>query len=286
MKTFSISAFALLVAAAPVAHAQFGGIVLDPTQSAHAVVQIGNEEQSLANDATKIEQGTQLFTTTVKMAATALQTYNTVTQQYNLYHEMILAPTILYSRFLSPTSDLMLMQQVSNHYNNTAGFVSSANTGSGASAAYLQTTVPNVTATITASSVAGQQEIAAQGATVDLGDSIAATNLQALGTIRANQTARQADIANLEAETASQDPSQLTQMAVLMRINQALLLILRSQQDQSQMQSNSGMQQILMQKQQQDSLKAAFRDGSTYQQTYNGTMAATSGASILLTQAF
>ena len=71
--------------------------------------------------------------------------------------------------------------------------------------------------------MAGQLQIAAQGATVDISDSVMTNNLQALGTIRANQTARQTDIANLEAATQTQDPSQQTIMAELQRINQALL---------------------------------------------------------------
>jgi hypothetical protein len=71
-------------------------------------------------------------------------------------------------------------------------------------------------------------QIAAQGATVDITDSVMTNNLQALGTIRANQTARQTDIANLEAATQTQDPSQQTIMAELQRINQALLLQLRT----------------------------------------------------------
>jgi hypothetical protein len=53
------------------AHAQFGsGVVFDPTQSGHAVVQIEHEEQSLANQAQQIENGQQVYTNTVKIAAT------------------------------------------------------------------------------------------------------------------------------------------------------------------------------------------------------------------------
>src|ERR1700721_1503104 len=100
-------AIGLAAALQPAAHAQFGsGIVFDPTQSGHAIVQIEHEEQSLANEAQQIENGTKIFTNTVKIATTALQTYNTVKQQYDLYHQMILAPQMLYSRFLSPQSDL------------------------------------------------------------------------------------------------------------------------------------------------------------------------------------
>ena len=61
-------------------------------------------------------------------------------------------------------------------------------------------------------SSAGQQQIAAQGATVDIGDAVMTNNLQVLGTIRANQAARQADIANLEAATQSQDAVSYTHL--------------------------------------------------------------------------
>jgi hypothetical protein len=63
-------AIGLAVALQPAAHAQFGsGIVLDPTQSAHAIVQIGNEEKSIANEAEQIAQGQQIFTNTVSASA-------------------------------------------------------------------------------------------------------------------------------------------------------------------------------------------------------------------------
>jgi hypothetical protein len=255
-----------------VAHAQFGsGVVFDPTQSGHAVVQIEHEEQSLANQAQQIENGQQVFTNTVKIAATAIQTYNTVQQQYNLYHQMILAPQNLYSRFLSPMSDLRMLEQVSNTYNNSAGWVSSANTGNGAAASYQQVSVPhtsNIVPGYGTVSITGQQQIAAQGATVDLGDTVLTNNLAVLGTIRANQTSRQTDIANLEAATQSQDPSQQTIMAELQRINQALLLQLRTMQDANQINANLALQQIVAQKQQQDALKAGFQDTANYTNTY------------------
>jgi hypothetical protein len=254
------------------AHAQFGsGIVYDPTQSGHAVVQIEHEEQSLANQAQQIENGQQIFTNTVKMTATAIQTYNTVQQQYNLYHQMMVAPQLLYSRFLSPMTDLRMLEQVSNTYNNSAGWVNSANTGNGAAAAYQQASVPrtsNIIPGYGAVSIAGQQQIAAQGATVDLGDSLMTNNLAVLGTIRANQTSRQTDIANLETATQNQDPSQQTVMAELQRMNQILLLQLRTMQDANQMNANLALQQIVAQKQQQDTLKAGFQDTANFNSTY------------------
>jgi len=293
MRKISLSALTIVLATAlqPAARAQFGsGIVYDPTQSAHALVQIENEGRSLQNEATQIETGTQIFTNTVKIAATALQTYNTVQQQYNLYRQMMLAPSLLYQRFLSPRSDLMLMQQIGNTYGNSMGWINASNTGTGASVSYQQAVVPRTPNTVPGygtASFAGQQQIAAQGATVDIGDSVMSTNLEALGTIRANQAARQTDIANLEAASQSQDPTQQTVMATLQRINQALLLELRTQQDANQINGNLALQQMIAQKQQQDAMKSAFRDSAGYQSYYNANVATTnSGAANLLTQAY
>ncbi len=287
----TVIATGFALAFAPMALAQFGsGIVFDPTQSVHAVAQIRNETKSITNQIQQIEQGQQLFTTTVKMAATALQTYNTVMQQYQLTHQMILAPSSLYQRFRSPATDLRMLQQVSNTYGNSMGWLNSANTGSGAAAAYQQVSVPSTSKIVpgyTNASVAGQQQIAAEGATVDLGDSVMTNNLQILGTMRANQAARQTDISNLEAATQSQDASQQTIMATLQRINQALLLQLRTQQDANQINANLALQQIVAQKQQQDAMKSAFRDSSGYESYYNSNVTTTSGgAANLLKQAY
>jgi hypothetical protein len=293
VKKLIVTALSIGLAAAlqPAAHAQFGsGIVFDPTQAGHAVTQIKNEEASIANEVHQIEQGQQIFTNTVKIATTALQAYNGAKQQYQLTHQMILAPRMLYSRFLSPTSDLLLLQQISNTYGNSMGWLNSANTGKGAAASYQQVSVPNTANVIpgySTASVAGQLQIAAQGATVDINDSVMTNNLQALGTIRANQTSRQTDIANLEAATQTQDASQQTIMATLQRINQALLLQLRTQQEANQINANLALQQIVAQKQQQDAMKSAFRDSAGYENYYNTNITTTSsGSGNLLTQAY
>jgi hypothetical protein len=288
MKRFMLTVTLSLCAGAPAVNAQFGsGIVFDPTQSGHAIVQIEHEEQSLANEAQQIENGTKIFTNTVKIASTALQTYNQVKQQYDLYHQMILAPSMLYQRFLSPQSDLMLMQQVSNTYGNSMGWLNASNTGTGATSSYQQAVVPrtpNMVPGYGTTSVAGQQQIAAQGATIDIGDSVMSTNLQALGTIRANQLVRQTDITNLENASQSQDPSQQTIMATLQRINQALLLQLRSQQDANQINADLTLQQMIAQKQLQDTLKAGFMDAGNFNSTYQTQVApAYNGAAQALT---
>jgi hypothetical protein len=203
---------------------------------------------------------------------------------------MVQSPRLLYSRFLSPRSDLFLMQQIGNTYGNSMGWLNSANTGTGAAASWQQVSVPTTTSTIAGYNnltIAGQQQIAAQGATIDIGDSVTSTNLQALGTIRANQQARQADIANLESQTQTTDTTQQTELATLQRINLALLLQLRSQQDANQISANLALQQIVAQKQQQDAMKAAFSDSANYGTYYRTNIAPSNqSSSNLLTQSY
>jgi len=58
-------------------------------------------------------------------------------------------------------------------------------------------------------------------------------------------------------------------MATLQRINQALLIELRSQQETNQILEANTLQQMVGQKVQQDNLKSLFQTGNTYQQSFN-----------------
>jgi len=245
-----ILTLAAMFSLVPFAHAQFGsGIVYDPTQSAHAIQQI--------------EQGQNLFTNTVKLADNAIATYN-------LAHEMALAPQSLYQPFLSPSTYWMMLNQAANTYGNSRQWTTSVNTGAGASIAYQQASIPR-TGQISGYgnlSLSAQQQIAAQGATADLNDSVTSSNMQTLGTIRANSEQRQTDINNLISASQSTDPAQHTEMATLQRINQALILLIQEQQEANQISQAYALQQIVAQKQQQDTLKTGFQDTANFTNTY------------------
>ena len=246
---------------APVAaRAQFGsGVVFDPTQSAHAVQQI--------------EQGQNIFTNSVKLADNAISTYN-------LAHQMSMSPQSLYQPFMSFSSVWMMVNQAANTYGNSQPWTNSANTGVNASYAYQQASVPR-TGQLNGYgnlSLSGQQQIAAQGATVDLNDSVTASNIQTLGTIRTNSQQRQADINALQTATQSADPAQHTEMATLQRINQALILQLMAQQEANQISQAYALQQIVAQKQQQDALKATFQQANQFQSGYNAVAPSYAGA--------
>ena len=242
------------------AHAQFGsGIVYDPTQSAHAIEQIS--------------QGQQIFTNSVRLADNAIATYN-------LAHQMSLAPLSLYQPFLSPSTYWMALNRAANTYGNSQPWTNSVNTGLGANVGYQQASMPRTgqIAGYGSLSTLGQQEIAAQGATVDLNDSVTASNMQTLGTIRANSQQRQVDINALISASQSSDPAQHTEMAALQRINKALIMLIQEQQEANQISQAVALQQMIGQKVQQDNLKNLFVTGNGYQQGFNSSAPQQTGA--------
>jgi hypothetical protein len=252
MNTRPLTAAIAFAASAQIACAQFGpGIVFDPTQSGHAVQQIA--------------EARQLYTTTV-------ETTRNVIAAYNLAQRMASLPQTLYSSYSNlGRQEWMTMTRPANTYGNSLPWMNAATTGYGAASASQTASFPSVgqMSGYSGLSTEGQQAIAAQGATVDLSDSVNASNLQTVGTIRANAAQREADITQLEAATHSTDPTQHTEMATLQRINQALLIELRTQQETNQMVQAQALQQIVGQKVQQDNLKALFQTGNGYQQNFN-----------------
>ena len=262
MKSLLVSAVAFAALSAT-AHAQFLGapmVTFDPTQAVHVVQQIAQAE---------------------KTYTTSVQTMENVISTYNLAKRMATSPQSLYSGYGTGLPSWVPVLPSNDTYGNTGPWISSATRAvnstqsaiSGASVAHVAqlTGYQNLDSK-------SQRAIAAQGATIDLGDAVSATNLSAIGTVRANQTQRQTDIANLEAASHSLDSSQQTELATLQRINQALLLLLRTQQDQSQLAAGQTMEQIVAQKQQQDELKLLFQNAQGYQANYQSKVSTSSGS--------
>jgi uncharacterized protein (DUF4415 family) len=252
MKRQLVLAIAAAILATSSAHAQFGsGIVFDPTQSAHAVQQIA--------------QANQLYTT-------AVATTRNVIAAYNLARQMAGLPQTLYTAYSNlGRQQWTTLVRPANTYGNSSVWVNAASTGYGATAATQAASIHTSgrIAGYSSLSLQGQREIAAQGATVDLANAVNATNLETIGAIRAGSAQREADISRLEAASHSADPSQHTEMATLQRINQALLIELRSQQETNQILEAQALQQMVGQKVQQDNLKSLFQTGNGYQQKFN-----------------
>jgi len=252
MRSLLLTSVVALAVATPGARAQFGsGIVLDPTQSAHAAQQI--------------IQAKQLYTTTIATSRNVIGAYNLAQKMANL-------PQNYYTSFSNlGRQQWSTLQQPANTYGNSIPWMTSAGNGYGAFAANQAASIPRTSQIqgYSSLSIQGQQQIAARGATVDLSDAVNSTSLQTIGTIRANANQRETDISQLEAQSHSADPAQHTEMATLQRINQALLIELRTQQETNQMLQAQALQTMIGQKMQQDNLKSLFQTGNSYQQTFN-----------------
>ena len=252
MKGTLLSLILALATLAEPAYAQFGGgIVLDPTQSAHAAQQL--------------IQGSQLYTTTIKTTQNVMETYN-------LAQRMATAPSSYYTAYTNMAQQTWTpVAHPANTYGNSIPWTNAATYGSGAAAANQGASIQRTGQISGYSSLnaQGQQAIAAQGATVDLSDAINTTSLQTIGTVRANAPQREADIKTLETASHSTDPTQQTELATLQRINQAMLLQLRTQQEASQMTQAQSLQQMVQQKQQQDALKMSMQAADGYETNYN-----------------
>ena len=233
------------------AHAQLGwSVTFDPTQSAHVIEQIAKAEK--------------LYTTTV-------QTTEGVINAYNLAKRMASSPQSLYTSYGSGLPSWLPMLPAKDTYGNTGDWLNSVNKYTGKATAAVEGASITRIAKLTGYQdldAKSQQAVAAKTATLDLADSMAATNLQTVGTIRVNQTQRATDVTNLETASHSLDPTQQTELATLQRINQALLLMLRNQQDESQLLQGQTLTQSLQGKDEQDSMKFLFQASQGYEENY------------------
>jgi hypothetical protein len=247
----------LLSALAPLAHAQFGsGIVYDPTQSAHAIQQI--------------EQASQLYTT-------AVATRNQIVTMYNLAFQMSQLPQNLGARYRADWSQWTSLQAPANTYGNTSALVNALNYGAlvnaqqGYNNAYVQVqSYPSGNYSSLDSRT--QATVANQYATSELAQTATTNTLATLGNIRSNSQAFGTQLANLESDTFSVDPSQQTQSALLGKINSATLLQIHSQQDTNQLLMASIQQQLVAQKQQIDAENRAINNAIYFQQNFSNAM--------------
>jgi hypothetical protein len=131
-RSLALAGGVLACASAIPAHAQFGGVVFDPTQSAHAVVQISNEGKSLVNQATRIAQGSQTnltlaqqLTQDIQMAGTALKIYN---QSITTYNTIVNNLKYFNTKQVWHTVENALMNaSVENTYGETSGLQAQLN---------------------------------------------------------------------------------------------------------------------------------------------------------------
>ena len=245
MKRIMLTVVLAASAALPAA-AQFGsGVVFDPTQA--------------GNVAKQLQQG--------------VQAYNMSVQQYNQMKQMATAPQSAFTQYSnSGTQQWVQISPSANTYGNSQPFINAATTGNGAAAANQVASVPRT------GQISGYGNLNANGQQESRRhrrDQLIWATLPTLPAFRLwepsvrtrNRESRTSR--KLEAASHSTDPAQQTQEATLQRINQAMLIQLRTQQETNEMMQAQAMQQIVSQKATQDGMKSAMQAANGYSNTYN-----------------
>jgi hypothetical protein len=252
----------LVLALAPLAHAQFGsGIVYDPTQSAHAIQQI--------------EQGSQSLQTAEQIYTTAYKTMNQVIAAYNLAYQMSKIPQNLAARYQSDFSMWTNFSSASapDTYGNTSAWINALDLGNptravsayNASVIALQSYPGDA---LSSQDAPTQTAIQNQYASSEIGQATLTNSLSTLGTIRSDSQTFQQKLANLESDTYSTDPSQQTSNALLGKINSATMLQIHSQQDTNQILAAQAAQQALDEKEQLDERNRLMNQSIYFQQNF------------------
>jgi hypothetical protein len=258
-----VPVFALTLALAPAAHAQFGsGIVYDPTQSAHAIEQI--------------EQGSQSLQTAEQIYTTAYKTMNQVIAAYNLAYQMSRMPQNLAARYQSDFAMWTNFSSASapDTYGNTSAWINALDLGNPTRAvsAYNTAVIQLQSGSLTSQDAATQAIIKNQYASSELGQATLTNSLSTLGTIRSDSQTFQQKLANLESDTYSTDSSQQTSNALLGKINSATVLQIHSQQDTNQILAAAAAQQALDAKEQMDERNRLINQSIYFQQNFPNLM--------------
>jgi hypothetical protein len=236
-KTAAISILAALLLLPVASYAQFGfgGIVYDPTNYQNAVLRYIQLQQQLAQ---------------------LRQTYQQVLNQYQLAVEMAKNLENMPARYRAAFS-VWRSFTARDVYGNTSGWTSAVN-GAGPGSvgpAYQQATIPLLTysqADLTAINPVDAQSLESVYASLELADGANISALTTIGNIRANAPTVQQQIANLEQDSLSADPSLNTEVSVLNKINASHVLSLRTLQDGNNLRLAALEQQVLQTKKERD----------------------------------
>lgn len=232
-------------------------------------------------DATNYANAVQEFRQLQQMYTTATQTRDQIIAAYNLAYQMSRMPQNLAQRYESSFSQWTNLSGP-NTYGNTSAWVDALNLGGSnlAATAYSIAVIPLGTypgGALASQDAPTQAAIKNQYASSELGQATITSSLSTVGSVRSNSEVFAQKLANLEADTYSDDSSQQTEMAALGKINTATLLQIHSQQDTNQVLAAAVAQQALADKQRIDEQNRLINQAIYFQQNFSGTMQSLNG---------
>jgi hypothetical protein len=239
------------------ASAQFGGVVYDPTNYHNALLRYYQLQQHLVQ---------------------LQKTYAQIVSQYNLAMAMAKYVHNMPARYRATFSQWRNATAL-NTYGNTNGWIAGINTGNVNGGYQLSTTQllqydPNHLSGMDSDE---QSRIKSQYASVELSDGANLEAMAAIGAIRENSQNVEAQIANLERDSFSDDPDLNSEVSVLNKINAASVLTLRSVQDSNKLLTSLLEQQIILAKQQRESTTNSINADIQRRASLSGNLAQVTG---------
>jgi hypothetical protein len=231
MKKILVVSLALCLAVGT-ASAQFGGVVYDPTNYHNALLRYYQLQQHLAQ---------------------LQKTYAQIVSQYNLSLAMSRYVRNMPARYRATFSQWRNVTAL-NTYGNTGGWVAGINTGN-LNGGYQQATTqllqydPNHLSAMDSDELS---RVKSQYASVELSDGASEEAMAAIGAIRDNAQTVEAQIANIERDSFSDDPDLNSEVSVLNKINATNVLTLRSVQDTNKLLTSLLEHQVILSKQERE----------------------------------
>jgi hypothetical protein len=238
----------------------FGGIVFDPTNYGNALLRYYQLQQHLI----------QLQ----KSYAELVTQYNLALQMSQNLKNMPARYQALFSQWRNTTA--------LDTYGNTGTWVSGINSGQlpAVTNGYQQATtllLPYGEAQLGGMTPDELSRVQSQYASVELSDGANTTAMATIGSIRGDSQEIQNQIANLEQDSFSSDPSLNTEVGVLNKINASNVLTLRTLQDSNKLLASLLEQQTIIAKQQREATTNAINADIERRATLAGNMAQVTG---------
>lgn len=277
-----ICAFAFVLLSCRPAHAQF--IVEDPIVDAQIPLEVANTGMQvtaqyttnayayegflhdLKDDIVQSEQYTTLaniFTQGEDMLKTGQQAVALAEEAYSaptvLYNALKVLPTEYKSLATARADTFSLAQPIIELINlGSPGVLEQVGLSSVSSVSIIPAGMPNLDPVT-------QQHVRSRATTMALQDSMIGSTLQRASDVQAHVAHDQQSLSELESQTFSLDPSQHTELATLQRINTALVMLVRAQQDSNQLNAAFQMKSLVKDQQELDNEKAASSQGQYWQ---------------------
>jgi hypothetical protein len=239
------------------ASAQFGGVVYDPTNYHNALLRYYQLQQHLVQ---------------------LQKTYAQIVSQYNLAMAMAKHVHNMPARYRATFSQWRNATAL-NTYGNTNGWIAGINTGNVNGGYQLSTTQllqynPNHLSGMDSDE---QSRVKSQYASVELSDGANLEAMAAIGAIRENSQNVEAQMANLERDSFSDDSDLNSEVSVLNKINAASVLTLRSVQDSNKLLTSLLEQQVILAKQQRESTTNSINADIQRRASLSGNLAQVTG---------